>query len=119
MHDRVARVHDIERDQPAQDRHGDDDIDVDCEQIRDELQKLDHCPPQLKCRGAGFTGVAAPEQAKAKLSLPRARAAPGAPSLTPQIGGPKWRPLAKTCAKWAGLLVRRGRSSVGRAPRSQ
>src|SRR5579862_2187539 len=46
-HNRIARVDDIESNQPAQDRHGDDDIDINRKQIRDELQKLDHCPPQL------------------------------------------------------------------------
>jgi hypothetical protein len=44
VHDRISRIDDIERDQPAQDRHGNNDIDVNRQQIRDELKKLDHLP---------------------------------------------------------------------------
>src|SRR5262249_39210203 len=44
VHDRISRIDDIERDQPAQDRHGNKKIDVNCKQIRDELRKLVLCP---------------------------------------------------------------------------
>src|SRR5215831_20760080 len=96
MNDRIAGVDHVERNQPAQDRHRDDDVDIDCKQIRDELQKLDHFAPQLKCRGAGFNDVGAPEQADAAAHVHI-----HGPILTLDGGGPKWRPLAKTRAKSA------------------
>jgi hypothetical protein len=74
VYDLIARVYDVECDQPAQYRHSDDDPHVNGEHVRDELQKLEHSlAPKWRAACAGLMGF--PTTNKSGVSFDRAAGA--------------------------------------------